>query len=208
VKTRSIILAALVVVLVVLGIAQLRSCKLDKKYRDLKAAYETERNIANAGHALSVAHIEELNNAIGQADKTIVKLNGVIREKSVLISELSIQLDGLIDNEPPTTPEIESMPIVVSLRKQVGKLTEMYSLSQEVITLQNESATVLRGKFDAQVTISETWKQEHDKEHALRLSCESLLKLSERRVSNPWKIVKSVAVGVAAGFVAGSLLKK
>jgi hypothetical protein len=204
-KLQPAVIAALVVASLFL---LSRSCGLTEKYRMAKDDYNELKKIAEADHALSVAHIEELNNAIGQADKTIVKLNGVIREKSVLISELSIQLDGLIDNEPPTTPEIESMPIVVSLRKQVGKLTEMYSLSQQTITLQNESATVLRGKFDAQVTISETWKREYDKEHTLRLSCESLLKLSERRVSSPWTMVKNVAVGVAAGFVVGSLLKK
>jgi hypothetical protein len=35
-----------------------------------------------------------------------------------------------------------------------------------------------------------------------------LLKLSEKRVSSPWRTVRNVAVGVAAGFVAGSLLRK
>jgi len=207
VKPKTILTAIVVIALVVFGVSTLRSCKLDKKYRDLKAAYETDRNIAEADKELSVAHIEELNNAIGQMTNEVVRLSEEVLSKRKRISELSNQLDELISNEP-VQPELESQPLVISLRKQVSKLTEMYSLSQETITLQTEEIAVLGGKFDAQVLISSEWQSMYDKEHALRVNCEGLLKVSERRVSSPWKTVRTVAYGVAAGFVAGALISK
>jgi septal ring factor EnvC (AmiA/AmiB activator) len=206
-KPKTILTAIVVVALVVFGVSTLRSCKLDKKYRDLKAAYETERKIAEADKALSVAHIEELNNAIGQANNAIGQLESEVSSKTRQLASMSNQLDELISNEP-VQPELESQPLVISLRKQVSKLTEMYSLSQETITLQTEEIAVLGGKFDAQVLISSEWQSMYDKEHALRVNCEGLLKVSERRVSSPWKTVRTVAYGVAAGFVAGALISK
>jgi len=199
--------AIVVIALVLFGVSTLRSCKLDKKYRGLKAAYETDKKITEADKALSVAHIEELNNAIGQMTSEVVRLSEEVLSKRKRISELSIQLDELISNEP-VQPELESQPLVISLRKQVSKLTEMYSLSQETVTLQTEEIAVLGGKFDAQVLISAEWKSMYDKERALRVNCEGLLKVCERRVSSPWKTARTVAYGVAAGFVAGALISK
>ena len=206
-KPKTILTAIVVIALVLFGVSTLRSCKLDKKYRDLKAAYETERKIAEADKALSVAHIEELNNAIGQMTNEVVRLSEEVLSKRKRISELSIQLDELISSEP-VQPELESQPLVISLRKQVSKLTEMYSIAEQTITLQTASAAILGGKFDAQVLISAEWKGMYDKERALRVNCEGLLKVCERRVSSPWKTARTVAYGVAAGFVAGALISK
>ena len=207
-KSKTILTAIVVIALVLFGVSTLRSCKLDKKYRGLKAAYETDRNIAEADHALSIAHIEELNNAIGQANNEVVRLSEEVLSKRKRISELSNQLDELVSNEPPTTPEIESMPIVISLRGQVRTLTEMYSLSQETVTLQSKQIGLIVGQYNAQVLISAEWKSMYDKEHALRVNCEGLLKVCESRVPSPWKTVRTVAYGVAAGFIVGSLISK
>jgi len=206
-KPRNIIMAALVVVLVVLGIAQLRSCKLDKKYRDLKAAYETDRKIADADHALSMGRIDELTNKVSEADNAIGQLRSEVSSKTLQLAQLSNQLDELVANEP-VQPELETQPLVISLRKQVKTLTDLYSISTSIVTLQSEEIAVLKGKCNTLESIVTEWKQSYDREHALRVNCESLLKLSEKRVSNPWKTVKAVAIGVAAGIVVKSLIKK
>ena len=205
-KPQTILTAALVVALGLFGVSQFRACKLDKKYLDLKAAYETDRRIAEADHSLSLAHIAELNNAIGQADKTIGQKEAEIVVKNAEIVVLSNQLDELIANEP-VQPELESQPLVISLRKQVKTLTDLYSISTSIVTLQSEEIDVLKGKCNTLESIVTEWKQSYDKEHALRVNCEVLLKGCEARVPGPWKTVKKVALGVAAGFVAGSLLK-
>ena len=206
-KPRNIIMAALVVVLVVLGIAQLRSCKLDKKYRDLKAAYETDRKIADADHALSMGRIDELTNKVSEADNAIGQLRSEVSSKTLQLAQLSNQLDELVANEP-VQPELETQPLVISLRKQVKTVTDLYSISTSIATLQSEEIAVLKGKCNTLESIVTEWKQSYDKEHALRINLEGLLKLSEKRVSNPWKTVKAVAIGVAAGIVVKSLIKK
>ena len=206
-KPKTILTAIVVIALVLFGVSTLRSCKLDKKYRGLKAAYETDRKIAEADKALSVAHIEELNNSIGQMTNEVVRLSGEITQKTEQNKVLSRDLADLIANEPDQ-PELESQPLVISLRKQVSKLTEMYSLSQETVTLQSKQIGLIVGQYDAQVLISAEWKSMYDKERALRVNCESLLKLSESRVFSPWKTVRTVAYGVAAGFVVGALISK
>jgi hypothetical protein len=116
-------------------------------------------------------------------------------------------LDELISNEP-VQPELESQPLVISLRKQVKTLTGMYGLSQETVTLQSEQIGLIVGQYNAQVLISAEWKGMYDKERALRVNCEGLLKVCESRVSSPWKTVRTVTYGVAAGFVVGSLISK
>ena len=206
-KPRNIIMAALVVVLVVLGIAQLRSCKLDKKYRDLKAAYETDRKIADADHALSMGRIDELTNKVSEADNAIGQLRSEVSSKTLQLAQLSNQLDELVANEP-VQPELETQPLVISLRKQVKTLTDLYSISTSIVTLQSEEIDVLKGKCNTLESIGTEWKQSYDREHTLRINLEGLLKLSEKRVSNPWKTVKAVAIGVAAGIVVKSLIKK
>jgi len=116
-------------------------------------------------------------------------------------------LDDLINNEP-AQPELESQPLVISLRKQVKTLTDLYSISTSTITLQSKQIDLYVGQYNAQVLISEEWKSAYNREHALRVNCAVLLKVCESRVPGPWKTIKKVAIGVAAGFVAGSLIAK
>jgi hypothetical protein len=189
-------------------VSTLRSCKLDKKYRDLKAAYETDRKVFEADHALSLAHIEQLANAVASADKVIVQKEADIAVKNARILVLSGQLDDLAHAEP-SQPELESQPLVINLRGRVAKLTEMFTLSQGVVTLQAEEITALKGKCIALESIGNEWRVSYDKEHALRLSAEKLVLSLEKRVKSQGLLgkVKTVALGVASGYVAYSILK-
>ena len=184
-----------------------RSCGLSDKYKLARDDYRELALITAADKVMSDARIAELNKAIGQADKTIGQKEAEIVVKNAEIVVLSNQLDELIANEP-VQPELESQPLVISLRKQVKTLTDLYSISTSIVTLQSEEIAVLKGKCNTLESIVTEWKQSYDREHALRVNCESLLKLSEKRVSNPWKTVRNVAVGVAAGIVVKSLIKK
>jgi hypothetical protein len=181
---------------------------LTDKYRQAKLEYVGYRAIAEADKELSLAHIGQLTNAIGQANETIVQKERVISEKSVLISRLSNQLDDLISNEP-VQPELESQPLVISLRKQVSKLTDMFNLSQETVTLQSQEIDALGGKCAALESIGAEWKQMYDKEHKLRLLSEGLVTSLEHRVKAQGLLgtAKAVAIGVTAGCLVYSLLK-
>jgi hypothetical protein len=184
-----------------------RSCGLSDKYKLARDDYRELALITAADKVMSDARIAELTKAIGQADKTIGRLESEVSSKTLQLAAVSNQLDELIANEP-VQPELESQPLVISLRKQVKTLTDLYSISTSIATLQSEEIAVLKGKCNTLESIGTEWKQSYDREHALRVNCESLLKLSEKRVSNPWKTVKAVAIGVAAGIVVKSLIKK
>jgi len=203
-KLQPAVIAALVVASLFL---LSRSCGLSDKYKLARDDYRELVLITAADKVMSDARIAELTNAIGQADKTIGLKEAEIVVKNAEIVVLSNQLDELIANEP-AQPELETQPLVISLRKQVKTLTDLYSISTSIATLQSEEISVLKGKCNTLESIGTEWKQSYDKEHALRVNCESLLKLSEKRVSNPWKTVRNVAVGVAAGIVVKSLIKK
>lgn len=202
---------ALILGLVLLNLALWdRACGLSDKYKLARDDYNELRAATDADHALAVGHIAELNNAIVSADATIVNLEKVITQKNKDITLLSARLAEIVGQEPPTTPEIEAMPIVVSLRAQVGTLTRMYSISVDIINEKDRVIDLWSKKFDAQVTISETFKQMYDKEHALRLASEGLFKIAEHKLkmSNAWSTVKTVAIGAAAIVVASTFIKK
>ena len=185
-----------------------RNCGLTDKYKLARHDYEELKKITEADNQLSLAHIEQLNNAIGLANNIIVQKEAEITQKAEQIKVLSRDLADLIANEP-SQPELESQPLVINLRGQINKLSNMYSLSQQTITLQSEEIEVLRGKCNNLESIGTEWKQQYEKEHALRLSSEGLVKSLEKRVKAQGLLgkVKSAVIVGAAGYVAYSILK-
>ena len=186
-----------------------RNCGLTTAYKDMRNSYNELKLITDADKELSLAHIEQLNNTVSLADETIVQLQGVIRAKSAQVSGLSRELADLRAAEP-SQPELESQPLVISLRKQVSKLAEMFTLSQQTITLQTEEINAMWGKCNALESIVTEWKGQYEREHALRLSSEGLVKSLEKRVKAQGLLgkVKTVAIVTVAGGLAYSILKK
>lgn len=208
---KNLILKAVIAALIVASLFLLtRSCGLTEKYKLAKDDYIELKKITEADHALSLTHIEELNNEIGQANKTIVKLNGDITVKNTKITLLSKQLADIVGQEPPTTPEIETMPIVLSLRAQVQTLSNLYSISVDIINEKDKVIDLWSKKFGAEVTINETLRTMYDKEHALRVNCDALLRSLEGTVHRQlsWGRVKSSAIVVACGIIVYGLVKK
>ena len=180
-----------------------RSCRSDSMYRAMKQQYEGYRAIAEADHKMSMDRIEELTKEIGDRDKEIGQLERTILQKSATIRELSTRLDEL-QNAEPSQPELEKEPLVINLRAQIAKLTEMFALSQGVVEEQRKVIVEWEGKFVAQEKISAEWKQAYEREHALRLSCEGLNKQLEKsyRIS----LLKGKVVTVAAVAIGGGLI--
>ena len=179
-KQKTIITLAVIACLVISMLFVARSCKLDSKYREMKLQYEGYRAIARADHELMIKRIALLSGEIVMRDKAIAGLEEIILVKNQRIAEGSARLAEL-QNAEPVAPELESHPLVINLRGQVSKLTKMFTLSQDVVTTQKQELEEWPKKFNAQVTISETWRQRYENEHALRLGCENLLTISEKR---------------------------
>ena len=176
-----------------------RNCGLSDKYKLSWHDYEELKKITEADKQLSLAHIEQLNNAIGLANKVIVQKEAEITQKAEQIKVLSRDLADLIANEP-SQPELESQPLVVSLRGQISRLTEMFSLAQKTIADKDdiifqlgvpELVGIVDGKKVFKYPVgSVTWAlnekfiekdKEYNDEHTLRLSCENLLTIKEHR---------------------------
>ena len=179
-QMKTIITLAVIACLVISMLFVARSCKLDSKYREMKLQYEGYRAIAEADHELMMKRIALLSGEIVMRDKAIAGLEEIILVKNQRIAEGSARLAEL-QNAEPVSPELESHPLVINLRGQVSKLTKMFTLSQDVVTTQKQELEEWPKKFNAQVTISETWRQRYENEHALRLGCENLLTISEKR---------------------------
>ena len=200
---------AIIALCVVAAVLLSRSCGLTGKLRQAKLKYEGYKAIVEADHELSRAHIEQLTNEIALKDEKIVTLRGESLAKQERITKLSTRLDELQNGEPPTTPEIEALPIVVNLRQQVATLTEMFTLAQGTIETKDREIELWSKKYDAQVAISAEWKVMYERENKLRLMGGELITGLERslKISRLKGKVATVAiVGLAAGYLSYRLI--
>jgi hypothetical protein len=182
---------------------------LTEKYKLARDDYNELKKITSADKQMSDARIAELTNAIGRANEIIVRKEAEIAQKTERIKVLSRDLADLIANEP-VQPELESQPLVISLRSQVKTLTSLYSLSQQTVTLLTAKTDALLVKCNALESIGTEWKQQYDKERALRLSAEGMFKIAEHelKVNKFWGKAKNVAIVTIAGGLAYSIFKK
>ena len=182
------------------------SCNAGRQLRDAKLRYEAYRAVAEADHAAMTEKVSHMTNEISRLGAAIAEKDAKVAQYVERVSTLTAELTALQDAEPPTTPEIEALPIVVNLRGQVAKLTAAFSLAQDTITLQGEEIALLVGQRELLEGVAAEWRGAYEREHALRVQAEGLFKLSERRVGMN-KVVTKVALGVAAAGVAYGLLK-
>ena len=186
----------------------LRSCAADTKLREAKLRYEGYRAIAMADHEMSMRRIAALTSEVGNLTNEIELIETQLVKKTLQLEAVSSQLDEL-QNAEPVQPELESEPLVISLRAQVAKVTEMFHLSQGIVESQRGEIILWERKYEAQVSISNEWKGAYEREHSLRIQAEDLFNLCERRVkmNGFWGTVRGVAVGAATVLVVGALVK-
>ena len=188
----------------------LRSCGLSEKYREQKLAYTELRAVTDADHAVQLLFIAERDKIITTQNEKIEGFVGQVTTYQRQLSVLHSQLEELQNTEPPTTPEIESLPIVINLRGQVSRLTEMFTLANSIIAEKDKIIKAWEVKFAAQVDISESWKKQYEDEHTLRLACEGMNKTLEskvRTIAFRGKIWTAAAL-VAGGYAGYRLLTK
>ena len=188
----------------------LRSCGLSEKYQKQKLAYTELRAVTDADHAVQLLFIAERDKIITTQNEKIEGFVGQVTTYQRQLSVLHSQLEELQNEEPPTTPEIESLPIVINLRGQVSRLTEMFTLANSIIAEKDKIIQAWEVKFAAQVDISNSWKKQYEDEHTLRLACEGMNKTLEskvRTIAFRGKIWTAAAL-VAGGYAGYRLLTK
>jgi hypothetical protein len=164
-----------------LSFSLFRSCAVDARIRKAKLAYQELRAITEADKQLSDNRIGQLTKSIVDKDRQILNIEKEITQKDEQLTVVNQRLRDLQAAEPPTTPEIEALPIVVNLRGQVAKLTGMFNLSQNVVVAQSQEIVELKGKVGLLELVAAEWKGAYNREYALRLSSEKLLTIAENR---------------------------
>ena len=199
---KKLVLAALVVAVVFHVFFVVKSCQTADVFRQAKKDYAMFLAIVEKEHEDHLAAIANANATMAKQDAKISELNQTVSEYKARIDGLSVQLDKLLAEEPQTTPEIEAMPIVINLRQQVKTLTEMFSLAQKTIEEKDRVIAAWEEKFYIQVKVSESWEKQYDNEHLLRVQCESMFRLCERksRSNSLWATVGKYGLPVAAGI--------
>ena len=194
----------IILCVVVAGVFVLRSCKFTDKYKQMKLQYEEYRAIAKADNDIQRETIREANKIILDKTAEIRELENTVKQKDRQVRVLSNQLDELKDAEP-SQPELENEPLVINLRLQIARLTEMFNLSQNVIAEKDKIILAWEVKYNALERVSEAWRNQYENEAKLRGLAEGLVANLEgqvRRANFKSKVltVAVVAVGAYAGY--------
>jgi hypothetical protein len=180
-----------------------RSCVADRALEKAKADYAEQVRVLEADNAFKRDAILKAEEVITQQDAQIAVHVANIAAKDARITLLSGQLADIVGQEPPTTPEVESLPIVINLREQVARLSEMFSLALAKSDAQDRVIASWQTKYAAQVEISRSWQGQFENEHVLRLESERLFGMAEHRVKSTkfWRVTAYVAGAVALGAI-------
>jgi uncharacterized protein HemX len=200
--TRLIIAAAVVVV----AFLSVRSCSLDKKYRDMKQAYDILRKSTEADHQSNSVIIDTANKDISLRDKKIAALEKEIGGYHDAVAVGSDALAKLQKAEKSIKGKDE---LVSNLHQQISELTKNFDISQNTVKIKDKIIVEWVGKFNDEVKIARAWEIDYDKEHILRLAAEGLVKKLESTIVRPsWtKTAKNLAMGAVAGIVISKLIK-
>lgn len=181
---------------------QCQSCRLTKRLAVAEAKYQAQVAETAALQAQSdliiAAKTHEAEVAMATAD-TKSQENAVLKEK---VKAQATVIADLQAAEPPTTPEVEALPIVINLRAQVRALTQGFTLAQQTIANQDLEIKHLRLVIvDKDIIIAE-WEAKFNREQALRLSCQDLSAMYKRELTK-FRLTGTVKTVVIGGLAAG-----
>lgn len=193
------------VLLLTFGFLVDQACfRLPSKLKEAEAKYNVlvaETELTNQAAAAERARLLEV---IAKNEAREAELLAESAQYVDQIQTYRAEITRLQAQEPPTTPEIEALPIVINLRAQVRQFSlaleaanQTISLQAQTITLLTQDKALLRERVDS-------WRGQYEREHALRLSAEGLYAKSTK-VLGLFKlsgVAKDIVIG---GLVAGTI---
>jgi len=192
-----------------LTVAVIDGLRLHDKYSIAIGKYEealTQERVN--GKALTI-QIAQMTETVGQKDKEIAEKVETIGHMTNAIGRKDANLEALGQKLKQLEISGDLPAQVANLKEQVKAWSDKFSLAQTVIAEKDAIIADGSAKYDAQVTISESWKQKYEGETRLRTLAEKGWKASERKLR--WtRIVGNVKTGLvlaAAGYVGYSALK-
>lgn len=203
-KQKTIITLAIAgLVLLIFSFA--RSCYYSDKLKAKEKEYTEFRAITEEELKQSSVRLDALTKAIELRDEAIVKLDAEVVAKKRELAAAKSAYQDLVDSEP-VQPELETQPLVINLRAQIGQLKGMVTLVQDIAQKQANEIDELKVKVALLEDVGKEWKSNYEREHTLRLQAEDLYNVCSRS-RKAGKALTKVALVIAGAGAAYGLLK-
>jgi hypothetical protein len=171
--------------------------KAQADYAEAKKVYEADKE-------LSLARIDELTSTVSHMTNAAAQYEAQAAQDQAQIASQADTIAALQAAEPPTTPEVESLPIVINLRAQVAAVTRAFNLSQNVVTTQGLEIKALKEKCVALEAIGDEWKAQAQREYALRVAAEGLAETAiKHRKTSKYLSYAGAGLAFVFGYLAG-----
>ena len=184
-----------------LTVAVCDGLRLHDKYSVAIGKYEealTQERVN--GKALTI-QIAQMTETVGQRDKEIAEKVETIGHMTNAIGRKDANLEALGQKLKQLEISGDLPAQVANLKEQVKAWSDKFSLAQTVIAEKDAIIADWTIKYDAQVTISESWKQKYEGETRLRTLAEKGWKVAERKLK--WtRIVGNLKTGLILAAVA------
>jgi tartrate dehydratase beta subunit/fumarate hydratase class I family protein len=210
---KSALKLSLVLGVIILTAAAVDTCRDVKKQAardiaEIRNEYEAFKAVALAKQEILDAAIAAEQKKASEALEEADRLRDVARQRQAKIDEQAVVIAALQAAEPPTTPEIEAMPIVISLRAQLKEAVRGFSLAREAVaTLEAENVS-LRVAIDAKDKAFADMAAKWELERGLRLTAEKSFddlskKYSRLHTKITLKQVASDLLFFGLGYISG-----
>jgi len=187
-----------------LAVAVCDGLRIRDKASVVAGRYQEAAAIAKADAKLKDALIAKQNEIVGQQ-------NAIIAEKTETISHITnaiVRKDEELDKIRGTWSKL-SAECQAKLHELDITWAQKLSLSEAIVAEKDKVISAWTAKFDAQVVISDAWKQKYESELHLRTISEQGWKLANRKLKTRGIVgnIKTGAIIAAAGYIIFNAIK-
>lgn len=198
-------------VLIIIFVLFTRSCRLYDENSVLKGKYEAYRKIATIDHERLITEINKQTDIITEKNKAIEKILADAAKPNPLVAAQ----DKLIKDQQKKIADLEEQGdlsgALQAAKEEIGQWSEKFRIAEEQHGAELfDLNAAWQAKFDAQVVISESWKQDWTNEHNLRLLAEKRIGGLESSLKHS-KLIDVASTMLVVGFsgaIAYNLLLK
>jgi len=187
------------------GVAVCDGLKIRDKASVAAGQYQGALAVAKANEAVLTLQIAKMNEVVGQQNAIIAEKNEAIGHMTNAIGQKDKELDKIRGTWSTLSAECQA-----KLHELDTAWAQKFSLSEAIIAEKDKIISAWAVKYDAQVTISESWKQKYENELHLRTLAENGWNTVNKKLKKQ-AIASNVKTGIiiaAIGYVGLSMLTK
>jgi multidrug resistance efflux pump len=189
-----------------LTVAVCDGARLRDKYSISVGKYQAALDASKKDGKALTLQIGELQKVVGQANKEIAEKNEAIGRLTDTIGHRDAELVTLDGRLAQAKTDTDRVPTLTAM---VENWRAQYNTATLIITEKDRVISAWAAKFDAQVTISESWKQKYEGEVQLRTLAEKGWKSAEGKLrwTRVMGNIKSGLIVGALGYIGYSTIK-